>query len=48
MQPEAERHRVDRLFIEGWRVSSFGIFAALVALLAVRPRRAAGVWDIAR
>ncbi|MFG1653388.1 hypothetical protein ACGFIE_26000 [Micromonospora sp. NPDC049275] len=36
----------DRLFIEGWRVSSFGIFAALFALLAVRPRQAAGVWEI--
>ncbi|MGV9211047.1 hypothetical protein ACTFTM_04195 [Micromonospora sp. RB23] len=36
----------DRLFIEGWRVSSFGIFAALFALLAVRPRQSAGVWEI--
>jgi len=36
----------DRLFIEGWRVSSFSIFAALFALLAVRPRQAAGVWEI--
>ncbi|MEU7974486.1 hypothetical protein AB0B48_20870 [Micromonospora sp. NPDC049089] len=36
----------ERLFIEGWRVSSFGIFAALFALLAVRPRQAAGVWEI--
>lgn len=35
----------DRLFIEGWRVSSFGIFAALFALLAVRPRQSAGVWE---
>ncbi|MEU8111089.1 hypothetical protein [Micromonospora sp. NPDC048947] len=36
----------DRLFIEGWRVSSFGIFTALFALLAARPRQAAGVWEI--
>jgi hypothetical protein len=36
----------DRLFIEGWRVSSFGIFAALFALLAVRPRQTAGVWEV--
>ncbi|MEU7751159.1 hypothetical protein AB0B57_35295 [Micromonospora sp. NPDC049101] len=36
----------DRLFIEGWRVSSFAIFAALFALLAFRPRRSAGVWEI--
>ncbi|MEV4847012.1 hypothetical protein AB0K20_27795 [Micromonospora matsumotoense] len=36
----------DRLFIEGWRVSSFGIFAALFALLALRPRQAAGVWEV--
>lgn len=36
----------DRLFIEGWRVSSFGIFAALFALLAIRPRQTAGVWEI--
>ncbi|MCX5065856.1 hypothetical protein OOJ91_08175 [Micromonospora lupini] len=36
----------DRLFIEGWRVSSFGIFAALFALLALRPRQTAGVWEI--
>ncbi|MEU8421464.1 hypothetical protein AB0C15_11370 [Micromonospora sp. NPDC048835] len=36
----------DRLFIEGWRVSSFGIFAALFALLAVRPRQSAGVWEV--
>ncbi|MET8198541.1 hypothetical protein [Micromonospora taraxaci] len=36
----------DRLFIEGWRVSSFGIFAALFALLAARPRQTAGVWEV--
>ncbi|MFF0151738.1 hypothetical protein [Micromonospora sp. NPDC005203] len=36
----------DRLFIEGWRVSSFAIFAGLFALLAVRPRQSAGVWEI--
>ncbi|MEO3774002.1 hypothetical protein [Micromonospora sp. B9E7] len=36
----------DRLFIEGWRVSSFGIFAALFVLLAVRPRQMAGVWEV--
>ncbi|MFG1918297.1 hypothetical protein [Micromonospora sp. NPDC048898] len=36
----------DRLFIEGWRVSSFAIFAALFALLAFRPRRSPGVWEI--
>lgn len=36
----------DRLFVEGWRVSSFAIFAGLFALLAVRPRQAAGVWEL--
>ncbi|MGC4812171.1 hypothetical protein ACLQ29_16745 [Micromonospora sp. DT228] len=36
----------DRLFIEGWRVSSFAIFAGLFALLAIRPRQSAGVWEI--
>ncbi|MET8040471.1 hypothetical protein ABZU25_06350 [Micromonospora sp. NPDC005215] len=36
----------DRLFIEGWRVSSFAIFAGIFALLAIRPRQSAGVWEI--
>ncbi|GAA0537768.1 hypothetical protein GCM10010172_18880 [Paractinoplanes ferrugineus] len=36
----------DRLFVEGWRVSSFAIFAGLFALLAFRPRRSAGVWEL--
>lgn len=36
----------DRLFVEGWRVSSFAIFAGLFALLALRPRRSAGLWEI--
>ncbi|MFG2050567.1 hypothetical protein ACGFIW_24410 [Micromonospora sp. NPDC048935] len=36
----------DRLFVEGWRVSSFAIFAALFVLLAFRPRQSAGVWEI--
>ena len=36
----------DRLFIEGWRVSSFAIFAGIFALLAFRPRQSAGVWEL--
>ncbi|MBX7268633.1 hypothetical protein KIF24_23175 [Micromonospora sp. Llam7] len=36
----------DRLFIEGWRVSSFAIFAGIFALLAIRPRQSAGVWEL--
>ena len=36
----------DRVYVEGWRVSSFAIFAGLFALLAIRPRQSAGVWEI--
>jgi len=36
----------DRLWIEGWRTFGYVVFARLFALLAARPRRSPGIWEL--
>lgn len=36
----------DRVWVELWRGLGFGAFALLYLVLALRPRRAAGIWEV--
>lgn len=36
----------DRLLVEGWRTFGFLVFAAMWTMLALRPRRSPGVWEL--
>lgn len=36
----------DRLVVEAWRTFGFGIFAAMWVMLALRPRRSPGIWEL--
>jgi hypothetical protein len=36
----------DRLWIEGWRTFGYVVFAGLFAVLAARPRRSPGIWEL--
>lgn len=37
----------DRLWVEAWRTITYAFFIGLFALLAARPRQAAGIWELA-
>ncbi|MFI6277615.1 hypothetical protein [Streptomyces sp. NPDC050988] len=36
----------DRLWVEAWRTITYAFFVGLFALLAARPRQAAGIWEL--
>lgn len=37
----------DLLWVELWRLAGFLLFAAMFALLSLRPRQSAGIWELA-
>lgn len=38
---------VDALWVEMWRLAGFLLFAGMFALLTLRPRQSAGIWELA-